>query len=112
MSQARVDNIGARARRAAPPLGRITAMRRGDLRWRLTVERDGTMHEGGLLPFLIEWETARHPAAAMPLDLKREGLARFVELLPVRQERGEIRPNLRTLEPAATLFGSARRVKR
>jgi hypothetical protein len=49
--------------------GPVVAMSRalpggGELRWRLTLRRQPA--GGGLVPFLIEWETASHPSATAP----------------------------------------------
>jgi hypothetical protein len=50
----------------ADRLGRPTAMRRGDYRWRLTLPVDGRPPADGLLPALIQWETPHHPAQRLP----------------------------------------------
>jgi hypothetical protein len=47
-------------------LGRPEPMRRGDLRWRLTLHADGHLPAGGLLPGLIEWDGPHHPAQRLP----------------------------------------------
>lgn len=49
---------------AASPidLGEIVHFRRGDRTWRLTVPRDGTLPEGGLVPAFIEWSPGPHPS--------------------------------------------------
>ncbi|MGS0895580.1 VOC family protein [Burkholderia stagnalis] len=51
----------------------VVAMRRGDLTWGLTVPDDGAFPAwqgagDGLLPSLIQWDSARHPADALPHD--------------------------------------------
>jgi len=38
---------------------------RGDLSWYFGLPEDGRLLAGGLLPYLIEWKTDRHPAGAM-----------------------------------------------
>ncbi len=38
---------------------------RGELSWYFGLPRDGRLLAGGLLPYLIEWKTDRHPAGAM-----------------------------------------------
>ena len=43
-------------------LGEITTVTRGDLQWRLTVPKDGSLGEGGLLPAFIQWNDGPHPA--------------------------------------------------
>ncbi|MDA4844388.1 VOC family protein [Hoeflea poritis] len=50
---------------AASPidLGEVVDFRRGDRTWRLTVPRDGSLPEGGLVPAFIEWSPGPHPSA-------------------------------------------------
>ena len=52
---------------AASPvdLGEVLELSRGDLSWRLTVPKDGSLAEGGLLPAFIEWSMDTHPSANM-----------------------------------------------
>lgn len=45
--------------------GEILHLSRGDLRWRLTVPKDGNLLEGGLLPAFIEWSPGPHPSGGM-----------------------------------------------
>ena len=47
-----------------PLLGDPEAMSRGDLSWRLTVTRDGSLPCGGVAPALIQWP-GRNPAQRM-----------------------------------------------
>lgn len=49
---------------AASPvdLGEIVQFQRGDRTWRLTVPKDGSLPEGGLLPAFIEWSPGPHPS--------------------------------------------------
>lgn len=49
----------------------VIPMSRGDLRWRLTVPVDGAFPSwqeagDGVLPTLIQWDTAAHPATRLP----------------------------------------------
>ncbi len=46
-------------------LGEILHLSRGDLRWRLTVPKDGSLLEGGLFPAFIEWSPGPHPSSGM-----------------------------------------------
>ena len=46
-------------------LGEILNLSRGDLTWRLTVPKDGSLLEGGLLPAFIEWSPGPHPSGGM-----------------------------------------------
>jgi hypothetical protein len=48
------------------PLGTVQPMARGDYRWRITIPDDGSLPGKGLVPTLIEWDVASHPAAALP----------------------------------------------
>lgn len=43
-------------------LGPILTMTRGDFSWRITVPGDGHLPQRGLVPTLIQWADARHPA--------------------------------------------------
>jgi hypothetical protein len=47
-------------------LGAIEPMRRGDMRWLITVASDGAMPGGGMLPSLIQWPDTPHPTSRMP----------------------------------------------
>lgn len=62
---ARTDDIVALASASPVDVGEIIAVSRGDLRWRMTVSRDGGLPAGGAFPSLIEWEGSS-PAAALP----------------------------------------------
>jgi hypothetical protein len=59
---ARTDDIEALAPRSPIDLGEILALARGDFRWRITVPADGHLPGRGLVPTLIQWSDARHPA--------------------------------------------------
>ena len=52
---------------AASPvdLGEVLELSRGDLSWKLTVPKDGSLVEGGLLPAFIEWSREPHPSSGM-----------------------------------------------
>ncbi len=45
--------------------GDPTALTRDDLRWQFAVPDDGRLLAGGMLPYLIQWETQPHPAQRM-----------------------------------------------
>jgi len=63
---ARTDDIDA-ARRASPiDPGRVHPMERGPFRWQITIPDDGRLPGDGLLPTLIQWSDARHPADGLP----------------------------------------------
>lgn len=61
----RTRDIEADAAQSPVDLGTITAMERGDFRWRITVPTDGHLPERGLVPTLVEWSDQRHPADAL-----------------------------------------------
>ncbi len=62
----RTDDIEA-ARRAIPiDPGPVHAMARGNFRWRITIPDDGRRPGEGVLPTLIQWDDARHPADELP----------------------------------------------
>jgi hypothetical protein len=63
---ARSEDIAADAARCAQPPGDILSMERGDYRWRITVPADGSLPGDGLLPTLIQWDVAFHPADRLP----------------------------------------------
>lgn len=54
--------------------GPVSAMARGDLRWRITLPASGDPAAGGLLPTLIQWDielATRHPASVLPMRAVR-----------------------------------------
>jgi hypothetical protein len=55
---ARCDDIYA----APASLGSITALRRGNFEWLMTIPEDGKLPLDGLAPTLIEWRSSAHPA--------------------------------------------------
>jgi len=63
---ARADDIEALKARIAIDLGQVIPMARGDRHWRITVPADGHLPGRGLVPTLIEWPDAWHPADALP----------------------------------------------
>jgi len=52
---------------AAPEIsfGTPQPLSRGELRWYFGVPDDGRLLAGGILPYVISWQTESHPAAAM-----------------------------------------------
>jgi hypothetical protein len=63
---ARTDDIDA-ARRACPiDPGDIHPMARGSFAWCITIPADGHLPSDGILPTLIQWADARHPAEGLP----------------------------------------------
>lgn len=61
-----VDDLDATVAAAPLDLGEIVFFRRGARSWRLTVPRDGSVIEGGLVPAFIEWSPGAHPATGHP----------------------------------------------
>lgn len=53
---------------ARPPYNEmdIRDMARGDLRWRLTFTRDGSLPFEGALPLLIQWQSEQMPPQRLP----------------------------------------------
>lgn len=62
---ARTDDIAAAVARM-PSLGVATPMTRGDFAWRITIPDDGHRPQRGLVPTLLQWSDARHPADGLP----------------------------------------------
>lgn len=52
--------------RGHDPTGEVLTMGRDGLEWRITVPADGRLPGDGLVPSLIEWLGAEHPAARLP----------------------------------------------
>jgi hypothetical protein len=63
---ARCDDIDAAHRASPVDLGRVHPMERGSFRWQITIPDDGRLPGEGLLPTLIQWSDARHPADGLP----------------------------------------------
>jgi hypothetical protein len=61
----RTNDIAA-AVRAVPDLGAITPMTRDAWSWRITIPDDGHRPGRGLVPTVIQWSDAKHPADHMP----------------------------------------------
>jgi hypothetical protein len=63
---ARTGDVAALAAQSPIDLGAILPMARGDHRWQITVPADGHLPGRGLVPTLIQWPDARHPAELLP----------------------------------------------
>jgi hypothetical protein len=63
---ARCSDIDAVRRVCPVDPGPVHPMSRGEFRWRITIPDDGRLPGAGVLPTLIEWANARHPADVMP----------------------------------------------
>jgi hypothetical protein len=63
---ARTDDIERAAALCPIDLGPAHRLVRGDYRWRITIPDDGRLPGRGLVPTLIQWDVAKHPADALP----------------------------------------------
>jgi len=61
----RVSDIEAALASSPVPLGRIEALSRGQLHWRITIPADGSLPLQGVAPTLIQWEPGPHPASRL-----------------------------------------------
>ena len=59
------DDLDAVIAASPVDLGEVLELSRGDLSWKLTVPKDGSLVEGGLLPAFIEWSRKPHPSSGM-----------------------------------------------
>lgn len=59
------DDLDGVIARSPIDLGEVIFFQRGERTWRLTVPKDGSLPEGGLLPAFIEWSPGPHPSASM-----------------------------------------------
>ena len=59
------DDLDAVVARSPVDLGEVVHFSRGDRTWRLTVPRDGSLPEDGLVPAFIEWSPGAHPSIGM-----------------------------------------------
>ncbi len=63
---ARTSNIERAVAVCPVDLGTVHEAARGDYRWRITIPDDGTLPAKGIVPTLIEWDVAMHPADELP----------------------------------------------
>lgn len=85
---AATNDIAAAAERSPVALGEIVDVERGELRWRITVPRDGTLPADGIYPTMIQWR-GRDAGSMLPdsgcrleaLDLAHESGTAFYESL-------------------------------
>jgi hypothetical protein len=61
----RVNDIEAALAASPIPLGRIEALSRGQLNWRISIPEDGSLPLQGIVPTLIQWEPGPHPASRL-----------------------------------------------
>ena len=88
---ARTRDLDFATRHAGYDAGTILPFARGDYRWRITVPDDGSRPGRGVLPTLLQWESA-HPADALP----EAGLA-IAQLAASHPEPESVRKSLRKL---------------
>lgn len=63
---ARTTDVERAAGRCPIPLGQVCPMERGDYRWRITIPDNGKPPGKGIVPTLIQWDVAAHPADGLP----------------------------------------------
>jgi len=90
---ARTPDIGRAVARCPVALGAAHPMARGEYRWRITVPDDGKLPGKGVLPSLIQWDVALHPADALPTS----GIS-IAGLAAAHPDPAEIRSVLATLD--------------
>lgn len=81
----------------APMLGEVTAFTRGDFAWRFALTEGGRLNFGGVLPFVIQWDSV-HPAESMDdsgcellaLTLSHPAAASVVELFRALRVGGPV----------------------
>lgn len=56
------DDLDALVSNSPIDLGEVIHLSRGDRTWRLTVPKDGSLGEHGLIPAFIEWSPGPHPS--------------------------------------------------
>jgi hypothetical protein len=59
---ARTQEIDAAVKQCPIALGPVHSMERGAYQWRITIPDDGALICDGLVPALIQWDCATHPA--------------------------------------------------
>lgn len=59
-------DIDALLANAKGPFGKKTAVSRSTLSWYFGLPEDGRLFAGGMLPYVIQWQTDSHPATNMP----------------------------------------------
>ncbi|MCG8359761.1 MAG: VOC family protein [Kiloniellales bacterium] len=59
------DDLDAIVASSPVDLGEVVPFSRGERTWRLTVPKDGSLPEAGLIPAFIEWSPGAHPSTGM-----------------------------------------------
>ena len=81
----------------APMLGEVSALSRGAFAWRFALTEGGRLNFGGVLPFVIQWDSA-HPAESMEdsgcellaLNLAHPAAASVLELFRALRVSGPV----------------------
>lgn len=89
---ARTTDIERAAARCPVPLGAVHPMARADYRWRITIPDDGKRPGRGIVPTLIQWDVAAHPADSLP----RSGIS-IAGLAAAHPEPADVRDALAAL---------------
>jgi hypothetical protein len=95
---ARTPDIDDAVARCPVDLGAVVPMQRGEFRWRISVPSDGHRPGRGLVPTLIEWADARHPA-----DTLRDAGLQLVALAGEHPDPAPVRDAIAALGLADTL---------
>jgi glyoxalase-like protein len=95
---ARTDDINAATTACRFDFGDVQPMSRGSLNWLITIPAQGALLAGGVIPMLIEWRIAKHPAAALEdkgcalrqLELFHPNLEAVTKILDCLEMRSEV----------------------
>lgn len=60
------SNISALPESSSFNFGAATPVTRGNLSWNFAIPDDGRLLAGGVIPYVMQWHVAPHPAAQMP----------------------------------------------
>ncbi len=94
----RCDDIASARAHMGYDAGLVYPMSRGAYSWRMTIATDGRLPGEGLLPTLIQWSDALHPADSLP-----DAGIRIAALAGAHPEPASIRAPLASLGLSATL---------
>lgn len=105
---ARSGDIERTAAKAGYAPGTVHPMTRGDYRWRITVPDDGCRPGDGVLPGLIQWDVATHPADVLPRD--GASLVEFAASHPEPQAMRKALASIGLQDAIRVTFGSPARL--
>lgn len=77
---------------ALPEMGDITRASRGNLEWLIAIPPDGRLHQGGLVPYLIQWGESH------PTDNLGDSGCRLIQLLGFHPEPKRVMAMLERLD--------------